>query len=1137
VSGPAADDSPARAAIRHQLDATQFVEAGAGTGKTTALVGRIVELVASGRARMGEIAAMTFTEAAAGELRDRIAEALERSAAGTDGDDHPDAHGADRLARRERARQALAEMDAAAISTLHGFARRVLAAYPFEAALPPMLDVLDEVRSTVAFDERWSAFMEELLQSDADQKAMLTLLTCGVRLPQLRDVALQFDENWDLVADAVLRPPPIPPVGPAAVLAPLEAATAAAASCRTDDDKLYMHIERLAPFMSTLRAVDGELDTLRVLVDAQRMSTSVGQQGNWDQGRCDAIRDMLRVAQDARDDLVAGVANAALANLLVSVRALTLRSADDRRNEGRLEFHDLLVLSRQLVRHRPDVCSRLRTQFRYLLIDEFQDTDPVQVELAVRIASEDPEASQKNWTELSVPPGRLFFVGDPKQSIYRFRRADIALFLATRDRYVDAPLLLSRNRRSVPGIIEWVNAVFADLMGAGAPGAQPAYQALTAHRSDHVGLTGAPPVVLLGDPVTGGVPVNVIRQCEGDDIAAVVHQIIDERWPVGDDARPARLADITILVPSRTGLGILVGALDAADVAYRLESSSLVYAAPEVRELLAVLRAVDDPTDEVAIVAALRSALFGCGDDDLLDYKLRQGSWDYRAKIPDDIGGDHPVAVGQRALAAFHDERWWYEVSGLIEKIVQDRRVYELALADSRPREMWRRLRFVADQSRQFTDAFGGDIRRYLAWAELQSVEGARVTEVILPETDHDAVRIMTVHAAKGLEFPIVVLAGLNAARPHRTGAQVLWGERGPEVSVTARVRTAGFESLAADERQMEDYERLRLLYVAATRARDHLVVSLHHKATAEPNCHAAFVEAVCGEHPELWRRCDARGGPEERGRAQNTEVGGGRVPASTSGLADVGDGPGPRQRWIAERAERLRRAAIPRTVAATAVARLAGLPVKGSDEADTADAADAVPSAESGEAAVDGDPRSVAPWRRGRGGTALGRAVHATLQLVDLGTGADLTMLARTQAVAEGIVDRAPEVAGLVEVALRSDVIRAAVAHGRYSKEIYVGAPVGRRVLEGFVDLLVEHPDGLEVVDYKTDSASGGELDEIFEGYRMQGAAYAVAVERALGRPVTRCTFLFLRPEAALARSIPDLAEAKRQVQEALGA
>ena len=378
-----------------------------------------------------------------------------------------------------------------------------------------------------------------------------------------------------------------------------------------------------------------------------------------------------------------------------------------------------MVQARNLLRHHGDVAATLHRTYTHLLIDEFQDTDPIQAELAVRIASDDPDAGAKRWTELTFPPGALFFVGDAKQAIYRFRRADIGLFLDVRSSFVDEPLALTRNRRSVPGIIDWVNATFAALIGDGVPGVQPAYQPLVAHRPAHPCGPGqsdaVAPVVLLGDAVDEQ-NVAAIRATEANEIADAVRRIREERWPVGDDGHAARLADICVLIPTRTSLPALEDALESAGLPYRVESSSLVYASPEVRDLLTVLRAIDDPTDEVAIVAALRSPMFACGDDDLVEHRGADGSWDYRKPPPENLP-DGPVAAGLSSLHQLHDERWWHDVSGLIQRVLAERRLLELALDDRRPRDVWRRLHFVTDQARAFTDAYGTDLRRYLAWA------------------------------------------------------------------------------------------------------------------------------------------------------------------------------------------------------------------------------------------------------------------------------------------------------------------------------------------------------------------------------------------------------------------------------------
>ena len=589
---------------------------------------------------------------------------------------------------------------------------------------------------------------------------------------------------------------------------------------------------------------------------------------------------------------------------------------------------------------------------------------------------------------MTVAPGRLFFVGDPKQSIYRFRRADIAQFMEVRRRLAEEPLQLTRNFRSVPGVVDWVNAVFGDLIGEGDPGRQPRFESLEPDRQPHHDDRFHPPVVVLGlDPTDDGDAADVRRRSAAE-ITTCIQRVVDDGWPVGERGEPAHFSDVTVLVPTRTSVPALERALEDAAIPYRLEAMSLVYSSAEVRDLMAVLRAVDDPTDEVSVVAALRSASMGCGDDDLLAFKEARGQWDYRADPPQMLGDAHPVVTGMRRLRALHEGRWWSDVSQLVELALREMRLYELALADRQARERWRRLRFVVDEARLFADAFGGDLRAYLRWADLQCDEQARVTEAVLPEADDDAVRIMTMHAAKGLEFPVVVLAGLGSkGRPNDTTG-VLWGPGGYEVSIRKDLRTAGYDALEADGKEKDACERVRLLYVAATRARDHLVLALHRKAGTD--CPAALLADACGAHPEgaLWRELPPPGAGER------SAVGADRG-ASSRHLAGEGETAlePDREEWRLGREALLAQADRPRTLAATVVARLARLgAADGEPDVDEPDLEEDDPSSED-----EVDPARPS-WRRGRAGTAVGRAVHATLQLVDLATGEGLEAVARAR-------------------------------------------------------------------------------------------------------------------------------------------
>ncbi|HEX4219262.1 MAG TPA: UvrD-helicase domain-containing protein, partial [Acidimicrobiales bacterium] len=419
-----AGDSSARGEILAQLDRSLFVEAGAGTGKTTALVGRVLSLVTSGGIRLSRIAAITFTEAAAAELRDRVYEALEQAAAGNDealradglvdwlDGDTPDP--AEQGRRQARARTALEEIDSAPISTLHGFAQRILAAHPFEAGLPPTFDVLDEGRSAVAFDDRWSAFIDDLLDDPSLEPALTRAFVCGISLKHLRSVAEQFSQNWDLLVDAESGAGFLNVIDAGSVIERLEAAYQATAQCSADDDRLARHIQQLTDFRRALASATSELETLQLLFNSRPLTFRFGQKGNWS---CpiEDVRDMLQSAESDRLALIDASVASALSFLIPVIRSLTLRGAEERRSGGRLEFHDLLVQARQLVRHDVGVRVALHNEFQRLLIDEFQDTDPIQAELAVRIAngSPDPAAGMEPWSDLPVDPGRLFFVGDP----------------------------------------------------------------------------------------------------------------------------------------------------------------------------------------------------------------------------------------------------------------------------------------------------------------------------------------------------------------------------------------------------------------------------------------------------------------------------------------------------------------------------------------------------------------------------------------------------------------------------------------------------------------------------------------------------------------------------------------------------
>ena len=1081
------------------LDETLFVEAGAGTGKTHELVERILHLVTDAGIPLSAIAAITFTEAAAAELKDRVRERLERRLS----EDPPEPE-------RAACQQALDDVDEAAISTLHGFALRILSEQPLDVDLPPRVEILDEVTSQLAFAERWRRFVDELYADPEAETLVLQAWALGIEVDtrrmvtSLKHVAEVFEDSWDrLDAVAAVVHPPLPPVD----VSPVEAAVAAlepfAQECRNPGDRLLQRMGEVRAQVAEALAHDDPLRRLKLVsagMDKWRASGLGAKAAHADVVAARAAVDDVGAAAGA---VVRTATDEVLRRLATRVARFTRDAAEQRRAEGLLDFHDLLVLARRLVRGSPGARAALHARYQRLLLDEFQDTDPIQIEVAVLIAAAVEDGTvDRPWSQVPAEPGRLFFVGDPKQSIYRFRRADIGLFLDARDAFGGtSPVPLTQNFRTVAPILDWVNHVFGQLMAEEVARAQAHYRPLTAFRvdqpSDHR-------VVLLGGPREG--KAGELREQEAGAVADAIATIREDpgAWPVQDERskawRDPRMSDITILVPTRTSLRQLEDALDAEGIPYRVATGTLVYDTQEVREVLEALRAVDDPGDAVALVSALRSPLYACSDVDLFTFHEAGGHWDLRRTAPAALPHDHPVVAGIRHLRSLWEVRWWHEPSALLERLLRERQAFPLAFGHRRPREVWRRLRFVVDQARAFEEAGGGGLRPFLAWADLQRSEGSRVHEPMQAERDDDAVSILTIHGAKGLEFPITILSGASTlVGGRRAGVGVLWEGDLPELKLKANVKTEHFDRLADFEAEMDVHERARLLYVACTRARDHLIVSTFH--TPERDSFGRWLHDLSGEQADGgWRTMPPRG----------------EAPTSAAPVTAPAPPPDDRDEWIAGRAALLAERGRPSFVSATAIAT------------EAADRALDVALAEEGDSAT-GAP---IPWKRGRAGTAIGRAVHASLQLHD-GDPATIDALAAKHAHVEAVPEAAGTIAALVRSALRAPTVVAAHAAARSWRELYVAAPVGDRAVEGYIDLLYETPEGLVLVDYKTDEISGpAEADRKTARYALQTATYALALEVSTGLEVIAAHLVFCTTGAPLERVVPDLAARKDEVR-----
>jgi ATP-dependent exoDNAse (exonuclease V) beta subunit len=1113
-------DAVAREQITERLERTLFVEAGAGSGKTRSLVDRVVATVLHPHSPvpLRHIAAITFTEKAGAELRDRLRVAFEAELA----DEQPSCQ------RAHLAAEALDDLDASAIGTLHSFARRILGAFPVEAGLPPLIEVLDEVASGVEFDNRWIALRAKLLD-DADlAPALLIAMAAGMKLNDLHSLARAFTNDWDLLETRVLATPvdQLPSLNVTAFVNEARRLADLRDHCTDDADRFLPRLDALAAWADKLGSASDDPARLAVLAEAIDLKWTHGQKDHWKGYGLDGLKDECTELRQRITALRTHVLDIALHHLARRIGAATLKAAQARREEGRLEFHDLLVLARDLLRspqHGASVRSALQQQYGRLLLDEFQDTDPIQIELATRIVG-GVNADAADWRDVKVPDGSLFIVGDPKQSIYRFRRADIATYLDAQHRIGDHVVLQTNFRTAAP-VLDWINHVFSRLI-APEPGSQPVYRSLRAYRG---AAPSGPPVVLLGINQHEDNPsADELRAREAADVVAAVHTALAERWQVSEEHRlpdgrteerwrDITLRDIAVLVPARTSLPHLQDALDAGDIAYHAEASSLVYRTRGVRDLLMAAHAADDPSDELALVTALRSPLFGCGDDDLWTWYRAGGRWNILTLPPETVPATHPVREATEYLRRLHDDRTWLAPSEVLGRLVDERRILEVAAYGPRAYEVWRQLRFVVDQARAWSKAEHGGLRSYLAWAERQGDEAAGIAEAVLPETDTDTLRVMTIHAAKGLEFPMVIVSGMSSRLGGaRRGVQVLWqGNHGCEFKLRKDLQTGDFDAAQPIDEQMGYHERLRLLYVACTRARDHLVVSLHRKSRgskASPEdrkrTNAELLADACAEAPQ---------------QVPLTAAPDAAVSASAGGARPI-DPPPPFDVWHEAITTVRKRAARPAAVSAS---QLEGSLETASPRPATTNRL-GEPTAPG--LAKDARDLELPPWNKGRYGTAVGRAVHAVLQSVNLRTGEGLDDAVAEQVVAEAVAEHAGIVAQLARAALQSNTVQRAASCPHW-RETYVGTVIGDRVLEGFVDLMYRDDDGLVIVDYKTDTVPTSALNQRVAFYRPQMAAYAAAAQAATGEKVARCVLLFLSPHGAVERQVEDLEPAVRQV------
>lgn len=1087
---PTPPDQAIRDRVRTDFATTLVLEAGAGTGKTKVLVDRLVNLVATGTATLDRVAAITFTDAAAGELNMRLRAALEEQMGKAAGDESA------RLAR------AIADLERAQVSTIHAFASALLRERPFEAGIDPGFQVLAEVAGARTFDDAWNEWLSETLI--AGDEALRRALHLGLDMDSLRDAARRVVAERDVLGGPVATRP----FDRAGLLGDLESAvrdlTPQKSSCLDESDGAFESIVELEARLAEARRLSGtalEACLRRISIDRKK-----GNQNNWrPKAVCVQVKDTLNRLADAAESWVAesdADVNAALRGRLSSF----LERYEARKAESALaDFQDLLLRARDVLAQSVPVRRYFQAKFDRILVDEFQDTDPLQSEIVAFLAEDPAAPPAAEWRGVQLLPGKLFVVGDPKQSVYRFRRADLQVYeqmKALVRRCGGEVLPLTTNFRTVPSVIRFVNEQFREIFTA--PG-DPAPIDLQPYRAE-ADSSGARAVALTvpAARMPAGKKKGPRREAVAETIAAFVDHVTRvEPWSVYDPGlkamRAARPGDVAILVRKMTPdfIAPYEASLRARQVRYRLAGGKEYFARDEVRALAAVLWAIDNPADQLALVQALRSPFFGVSDADLLHFVSTGGKLRLNEAQGDAVARRDVFEPALALLSRLHDRRRFEAPSAVIEALFRDTRALAAFLLRPSGAQMVANLWKVLGTARAYEAAGPTTLRTFVRFLRDQDGDARDEGDAPVGEAVEDTVEIATVHKSKGLEYPIVIVADLLTEKfpptnyiVDHTGRQG-WMRIGP-------FQPDQWKQRAEEEARQQQAEGRRLLYVALTRARDHLVIPClpgeDAKSWLAPVANT-LVRAVdrmpFGEHdgPVTW--FDSRAlvfGVE----APSTPG----VAAAVDGSSDDGArGAAAEEAWTAARKAVRRQAsagaaAPARTPSRREPWRVAECGEQAETSADRVGRADGVEAESlvvSASRADDAEP------------TVFGKYVHEILERVDL-SGVDLEPIARTLASKYGVVDDAA--AQAVEM-VRRVLALPVMAEARAATRIFREVPMTGVGAHGRADLLFEGAAGWRVVDFKTDRLTG-DRDAAVAAHREQLAQYSARASALVGAPVS---------------------------------
>lgn len=818
-------DQAARDRILCELDQSILVEASAGTGKTTSMVGRMIAMLRTGRCQIHEIAAVTFTRKAAAELRGRFQTKLEEVAASTSD-----------ISEKKRLDTALHQMDLIFIGTIHSFCARILRERPIEAGVAIGFTEIDDVQDAVYRQQAWEDYVGRLF---VDQSPLLDkLVEVGLEISDLHGAFQQFADYPDIdewPAPDITMPD--------------------FSDIRIKLMKYAEHMHTLIPAFPVDRGSDELMDKYEIiahLVHHLPLDQSVMLMEVLEKCKGGKVTQKywpdkaIAKEEDERwktfiveqvTPLIKKWYARRYAIIMLCIRPAVALYDRIRQQAGVLNYQDLLLKTATLLRDKEHVRRYFQQRYTRLLIDEFQDTDPVQAEIMMLLTAQNND--EKRWRHCHPKPGSLFVVGDPKQSIYRFRRADIITYMQVKEiiRQHGCLLSLTVNFRSVPSIIQWVNRVFSEKMNE-----ENAFSPLYV-RMDETPASFTeghlPPLAVLNVSAEYK-DKAVILELESDWIARYIRHLLDSpvsltRWE-GKETK-TNPGDFLIITTKKSQLNAYAQKLQQYAIPHTVTGGSALGDIPEIHLLFILLQTLIQPDNPVALLGVLRSELFGFSDQQLYTFKQANGLFDYRISPPARLD----TSAGQSFQAAFSLLRECaqslYSMPALagVEKII--RRIGLDARAALGGNETVGGLFKVIEllRSNQVEAWSLETIVQYLAQLHTGEI---KLDSMPARLDDSPVVRVMNLHKAKGLEAPFVFLAGPSGENKQKASRISLHVDRSGDCSRGYMAVQKGgkfpqvfahpleWDKFRKTEQEFLTAEETRLLYVAATRAGSHLVIS-----------------------------------------------------------------------------------------------------------------------------------------------------------------------------------------------------------------------------------------------------------------------------------------------------------------------